>query len=256
MISDLKAFLDEKVDFYNRPSFIQSDPIVVPHGFSNKQDKEISAFFAATFAWGQRPTIINKSLELMGLMDNAPHNFILHHSEQDLQSLLKFKHRTFNTTDLLWFIHFLKKHYAKFESLEDAFLLNPSNTEFDTMQALKQFHKYFFDEDIAPARTKKHVSTPVRKSSCKRLNMFLRWMVRKDDKGVDFGIWTRIPASALICPFDLHVARVSRSLGLVHRKQDDWQAALELTNSLRVFDAKDPVRYDFALFGLGVFEKF
>lgn len=249
----LKAFFDSKVEQYNQPSFIQDDPICIPHSFSKKQDIEIAGFFAAVFAWGNRTTIIQKSKELMKLMGNAPHDFCLNHTEHDLKQLIHFKHRTFNATDLLYFISFLQHHYLQHDSLESAFLDTESN---DMEIRLTRFHNYFFSLEDAPARTKKHIATPYKGSSCKRLNMFLRWMVRKDKKGVDFGIWKKIKPAELICPIDLHVARVAKRFQLLDRKQIDWLAATELTTYLRTLDANDPVKYDFALFGLGVMEKY
>ena len=252
----LKDFLDSKVDLYNQPAFIKDDPVCIPHLFTQKQDIEIAAFFASIFAWGGRATIINKSKELMGLMDMAPHDYILNHKEKDLKKLLYFKHRTFNTTDLLYFIEFLKFHYTNHDSLESAFTkyLTPGDENIE--KALIGFHDYFFSLEDVPQRTKKHIATPEKKSTCKRLNMFLRWMVRKDKNGVDFGIWNLIRPCQLICPVDLHVARVAKRFNLLHRKQTDWQSALELTAYLRTLDANDPVKYDFALFGLGVIEKY
>jgi uncharacterized protein (TIGR02757 family) len=245
---DLRAFMDRKVDEYNRPSFIANDPVRIPHAFTRQADIEIAGFFAAIFSWGNRTTIINKSRQLMQLMDNAPHQFILQHEEKDLTKLLDFRHRTFNATDLLYFIEFFRHHYTRYDSLEDAFLRTPDH--------LSGFYHYFFSLDATPPRTYKHIASPEKHSSCKRLNMFLRWMVRNDDRGVDFGIWKRISPSQLICPLDVHVARVARRFGLMTRTQTDWQAALELTGYLITLDADDPVKYDFALFGLGVMEKF
>ncbi|MES2331510.1 MAG: TIGR02757 family protein [Bacteroidota bacterium] len=254
----LKTFFDEKVKQYNQPSFIKDDPVCIPHLFTKKPDIEIAGLFAAVFAWGNRTTIINKSKELMKLMGNAPHDFCLNHSDNDLQSLVQFKHRTFNTSDLLYFIEFLKFHYTYHKSLEDAFLKIPVGYAEENMieQALIHFHNYFFSLEHVPNRTKKHIATPYKGSTCKRLNMYLRWMVRKDKQGVDFGIWKKIKPSDLICPIDLHVARVAKRFDLLHRKQIDWQAAVELTNYLRTLDPLDPVKYDFALFGLGVIEKY
>lgn len=237
---------------YNQPSFISDDPVYIPHLFTQKQDIEIAGFFAAIFAWGNRTTIIQKSSELMHLMDMAPYNFCLHHQPADLKKLMAFKHRTFNTTDLLYFIEFFKFHYSTQQSLEPAFTVHGKNIE----DMLAGFHHYFFSLADIPERTKKHIATPERNSSCKRLNMFLRWMVRKDEKGVDFGLWGNISPSDLICPLDLHVARVARRFNILTRKQTDWKAALELTTYLRTLDKDDPVKYDFALFGLGVIEKF
>jgi uncharacterized protein (TIGR02757 family) len=249
----LKNFFDGKVEQYNQPSFIKEDPICVPHRFSKKQDIEIAGFFASIFAWGNRTTIIQKSLELMALMNHQPHQFCLQHTDKDLRQLLHFKHRTFNATDLLYFIAFLKFHYSEHDSLEEAFTLSGTN---DMEIRLTLFHNYFFSLPDAPPRTRKHIATPYKNSSCKRLNMFLRWMVRNDKTGVDFGIWKKIKPSELICPIDVHVARVAKRFQLLDRKQMDWQAALELTAYLRELDADDPVKYDFALFGLGVIEKY
>ncbi len=257
MNDELKSFLDAKVKQYNTPAFIKEDPVSIPHKFSKKQDIEIAAFFAAIFAWGNRSIIINKSTELMQLMDNTPHDFITQHTDAQLKRLLFFKHRTFNTTDLLYFIHFLQQHYRKYRSLEAAFIpLNGLEKENAAEKALIHFHNYFFSFDHAPQRTKKHISTPLNNSTCKRLNMFLRWMVRKDANGVDFGVWKKLHPSNLICPVDVHVARVAKKLKLLNRKQVDWQAAIELTRNLRLVDPEDPVKYDFALFGLGVTEKY
>jgi uncharacterized protein (TIGR02757 family) len=249
---ELKEFLDSKVDLYNQSSFIKNDPISIPHLFNKKQDIEIAGFFAAIFSWGNRTTIINKSKELIQLMNNAPYDFCLNHSPKELKRLTGFKHRTFNTTDLLYFIDFFNFHYSKHKSLEAAFTMHGNTAE----KMLTGFKHYFFSLEHIPARTKKHIATPEKNSSCKRLNMFLRWMVRNDKKGVDFGIWKTISPSQLICPIDLHVARVARRLDILKRKQTDWQAALELTEYLRTLDKNDPVKYDFALFGLGVMEKF
>ncbi|HPH24760.1 MAG TPA: TIGR02757 family protein [Chitinophagaceae bacterium] len=249
---NLVSFLNTKVEEYNQPSFIKDDPICIPHLFTKKQDIEIAGFFAATFAWGNRTTIIKKSKELMQLMNMQPYEFVLHHSDNDLKSLLNFKHRTFNATDLLYFIEFFRFHYTNNKSLETAFTKWGDDVE----QMLTGFHHYFFSLEHVPNRTKKHVATPYKKSNCKRLNMFLRWMVRKDSKGVDFGIWKNISPAQLICPVDVHVARVAKRFGLIQRNQMDWNTAIELTNFLRTLDANDPVKYDFALFALGVVEKY
>ena len=252
----LQDFLNNKVSEYNQPSFIHDDPISVPHSFTQQQDIEIAGFFAAIFAWGNRKMIINKSKELMQLMDNAPHQFITQHKEDDLKKMLHFKHRTFNTTDLLYFIHFLKHHYSNSQSLETAFSkwMQPGDENIEN--ALTGFPHYFFSLPDAPHRTKKHIATPEKNSTCKRLCMFLRWMVRKDNCGVDFGIWQNIKPSQLICPIDLHVARVAKRFELVKRPSVDWLTALELSSHLKKFDPSDPAKYDFALFGLGVVEKY
>ncbi len=256
MTDDLIKFLNSKVDLYNQPSFIKDDPVCIPHLFTKKQDIEIAGLFAALFAWGNRTTIINKSKELMVRMDNAPHDFILNHQQKDLKKIIGFKHRTFNDTDLLYFIEFLKKHYSSFTSLETAFTNRLSKEDADVEQALNGFYTYFFSLEDVPVRTRKHIASPEKNSSCKRLNMFLRWMVRNDKKGVDFGIWEKISPAQLICPIDVHVARVAKRFSLLERKPVDWQAARELTACLRTLDPLDPVKYDFALFGLGVMEKY
>ena len=216
-------------------------------------------FWAATLAWGQRVTIINKCKELITLMDGAPYDFIINHQEPDLKKLLHFKHRTFNDIDTLYFIAFFRYHYERNESLESAFMPGietPPSGGRGAEDALNHFRSYFFSLPDYHHRTKKHVSSPSQKSTCKRLNMFLRWMVRKDNHGVDFGIWNQLKPADLIMPCDLHVDRVARKLKLITRKQTDWQTAVELTERLREFDPIDPVKYDFALFGLGIEEKF
>ena len=252
---DLKDFLDKKVEEYNQPNFIPNDPIVIPHQFSAKQDIEIMGFLASIMAWGQRKTIINKCKELIDRMDGSPYDYIMNHQEQDLKSLLGFKHRTFNDTDILYFIEFFKYHYGHFESLEDAFLVGQEhNKRIDVELALNAFKMYFFSLPDYPYRTRKHISSPAQKSTVKRINMFLRWMVRQDDKGVDFGIWKRLSPKDLICPCDVHVERVARKFGLITLDKVNWKTAQELTTNLRLLDPLDPVKYDFALFGLGVFE--
>ncbi len=296
---DLKALLDQKVEEFNQPNFIENDPISIPHGYSNPRDIEVAGFFASILAWGQRKTIINKCRELMERMDHAPWDFVKNHREVDLKALLGFKHRTFNDTDLLYFVEFLHRHYQQFDSLEDAFTIgkpvsefNPafievttqtsgiSNPSFEWTESLEgaspvcyfnhcvfpngdqttysletglnNFRSYFFSIPEYPIRTRKHISSPAQNSTCKRLNMFLRWMVRKDANGVDFGIWNKIKMSELICPFDIHVERVARALGLIDRKQVNWRTALLLTETLKKMDPIDPIKYDFALFGMGV----
>jgi uncharacterized protein (TIGR02757 family) len=268
----LKSFLDAKVSQYNQPGFIENDPVCIPHLFTKQQDIEIMGFWAATLAWGQRVTIIKKCRELIALMDGAPYDFIINHEEPDLKKLLHFKHRTFNDIDTLYFIAFFRHHFTNHQSLESAFIpeytpviLSDSEESSKnyaiTSKAepieryLNHFRDYFFSLPDFPHRTKKHVSSPAQKSTCKRLNMFLRWMVRKDNCGVDFGIWNRIKPADLIMPCDLHVDRVARHLKLINRKQTDWQTAVELTERLREFDPLDPVKYDFALFGLGIEER-
>ncbi len=251
---DLKEFLDRKVLQYNQQGFIKNDPISIPHLFTKKQDIEISGLFAAVLAWGQRITIINKCKDLLERMDGSPHDFILHHRSRDLKRLVDFKHRTFNTTDLLYFVSFLKSYYKRHESLEALFLV--ASNESTVENGLINFHRQFFSLPDFPIRSKKHIATPERRSACKRINMFLRWMVRSDQQGVDFGIWKNISPRQLVCPCDLHVERVARKLQLIRSKPMNWQTALELTSQLRKFDPQDPVKYDFALFGLGIEEKF
>lgn len=251
----LKHFLDAKVALYNQPSFIDKDPICIPHAYTKTQDIEISGLFAAVLAWGNRTTIINNCKKLMGWMDNSPHEFILHHKDTDLKPFLHFAHRTFNTTDLLYFLHFLQYHYRQHNSLEDAFVPAKNYREENVEQALIHFHNYFFSIEH-PERTRKHIATPERNSACKRLNMYLRWMVRKDRKEVDFGIWKKIKPSQLICPLDVHVARVAERLGLIDDSKSNWANALELTGRLKALNPEDPAIYDFALFGLGAEERF
>lgn len=249
---DLKVFLDEMADHYNGPDFIEKDPVSMPHQFTRLQDIEIIGFWVAMLAWGQRVTIINNARRLIDLMDGAPHDFILQHEEKDRARFSDFKHRTFQYTDTLYFLEFFQWYYRKHDSLEAAFSRHLS-TESETVEpALKGFHDLFFSLEHAPQRTRKHIATPARNSTCKRLNMFLRWMVRQDDRGVDFGLWKQIRPRQLLMPLDVHVDRVARKYGLIERKQRDWRTVLELTEKLRAFDAEDPVKYDFALFGLGV----
>ncbi len=251
----LKDFFDLKVNEYNKPSFIQADPVCIPHLFIKKQDIEIAGLFAAVFAWGNRTTIIQKSRELMERMDMSPHDFITGHSQNDLKRLQKFKHRTFTEDDIFYFVEFLHQHYTQYDSLEKAFTQWMDNDDISIEKALMGFKRYFFSFEHL-RRTQKHISSPEQNSSCKRLCMYLRWMVRRDKAGVDFGLWKSIKPSQLICPIDLHVARVAKRFGLMQRPQPDWKAATELTAHLRNFDANDPVKYDFALFGLGVIEKY
>lgn len=249
---DIKQLLDDRLAKINGSNFIQNDPVCVPHRFNRLQDIEIAGLFAATFAWGQRKTIIAKANELMSLMGDAPHNFILNHSDRDLKALTIFVHRTFQATDLLYFVHYLKVYYTYHDSLEDAFAQHLTPADEHTGSALAGFHQLFFSLPEASQRTRKHVGTPELGSACKRLNMFLRWMVRSNAEGIDFGLWTCISPAQLICPLDVHVGKVARNLGLLERRQNDWQAALELTARLREMDADDPVKYDLALFTMGI----
>jgi uncharacterized protein (TIGR02757 family) len=252
---DIKKILDAKVKQYNTSSFIQNDPIQIPHIFTVQQDIEIAAFFAAILAWGNRTSIINSCTKLMRLMDNAPHQFITNYTATDVKPMHQFVHRTFNNIDLLYCLEFLQFHYSTYNSLETAFHPNALKP-FTAESGLIHFRNYFFSLADAPHRTTKHISTPQKKSACKRLNMLLRWMVRKDNNGVDFGLWKTIKPSQLICPLDVHVANVACRLGLIPNNKSNWDNAVQLTDALKTFDAKDPVKYDYALFSLGADEKF
>ena len=252
---NLKSFLDEKADLYNRPEFITVDPISIPHQFSRKEDIEISGFLTATIAWGQRVTILKNANKLMQMMDNTPHEFILHHNKNDLKPFSKFVHRTFNGIDCIYFIQSLHNIYKKHGGMEKVFNSHLTKKDTDLSNAIHQFRKIFFSLPC-PARSQKHVADPLANSSAKRICMYLRWMVRNDGRGVDFGIWKKAKSSELIIPLDLHVARVAKHFNLLTRPKSDWQSALELTENLREFDARDPVKYDFALFALGVIEKY
>lgn len=257
----LKEFLDGKVNEYNQPSFIKDDPVSIPHLFTKKQDIEIAGFFAATFAWGTRRSIINSCHRLFDGMNNAPYQFIMNLEDENpetLVSFLKFTHRTFNASDLFTFFNFLHYHYSiKAEStLETAFTQGMQPGDETIENGLNGFYTYFFNDNIEfEKRTQKHIAAPFKKSACKRLNMYLRWMVRHDNNGVDFGLWKNINPAQLICPLDVHVARVARHFGLLREKQTGWNAAMDLTEALRGFDPDDPVKYDFALFALGSMEK-
>lgn len=252
----LADFLNMKADEYNRPAFIAHDPISVPHRFTIKQDIEIAGLFAALFAWGNRKTIIEKANELMRRMDDAPHQFITQHKEADLKSLIGFKHRTFNDTDLLYVVSFLKHHYSSAPSLEEAFTKHMAPSDENVENALNGFNRYFFSLEHVPGRTVKHIAAPFKNSACKRLNMYLRWMVRRDKRGVDFGLWRAISPAQLVIPLDLHVQRVAVHFKLLSERTSGWKAAETLTCRLKELDAKDPCKYDFALFALGVLERF
>jgi len=251
----VKDLLDEKYFQFNNSDFIQTDPISIPHQFTKKEDIEIAALLVATIAWGQRISIINNGNKLMRLMNNNPHDFILNFSKKDALRFEEFVHRTFNTTDCVFFLNSLKNIYVNHNGLENAFSLNFSNKEPDVKNAITNFRTLFLKTDHH-ARSEKHISNPISKSSAKRLCMFLRWMVRKDKHGVDFGLWKSIKPSQLCLPLDLHTGNVSRKLGLLTRSQNDWQAVEEITSVLRKFDKNDPIKYDFSLFGLGAFEGF
>ncbi|MGB1283478.1 MAG: TIGR02757 family protein [Polaribacter sp.] len=250
---ELKEFLEEKCILYNNPKFIESDPIQIPHQFSLKEDIEIAAFLTATIAWGNRKMIIKNASKMMDLLGNSPYDFVMNHKNHHLDSFHNFVHRTFNHIDFQFFIKSLKNIYTNHAGLENALSIQDTTHNYQT--AIHRFKQLFF-EIQHPQRTQKHISDPLKNSAAKRINMFLRWMVRSDNKGVDFGIWKTHHPANLSCPLDVHSGNVARKLNLLKRKQNDWKAVTELDTSLRNFDKNDPSKYDFALFGLGVFEKF
>lgn len=254
-MKDLKSHFDSKFGRFNSTKFIAKDPISIPHQFSRLQDIEIIGFWVAMLSWGQRVTIINNGNKLVRLMGGSPYDFILNHKEGDLKPFEDFKHRTFNGTDALYFIHFFKRFYERYDSLEKAFTMHRKSEKDQVEEMFSGFNEFFFDDPHAPRRTQKHVASPARKSTCKRLNMFFRWMVRRDDQGVDFGLWRDIPMSALKIPLDVHVEKIARKYGLLTRKQRDWQAVLEITDHLSEMDPSDPVKYDYAMFGESLLEK-
>jgi uncharacterized protein (TIGR02757 family) len=251
--TEIHELLEQKYEEYCKPEFIESDPVSIPHLFEDRKDIEISGLIAATIAWGQRPTIISNAKKAMRLMGNEPYRFVMEHSEKDLNELEGFVHRTFNSEDLKHFVRALKNIYSNYHSLEDVFLLGLRPEDENPMNSIHRFKMEFFS--IAhKKRTQKHVADPLKGSSAKRINMYLRWMVRPSDRGVDFELWERFPTSKLSCPLDVHSGRNARQLGLLSRTQNDWRAVEELDASLRSFDPFDPVKYDYALFGMGVFE--
>ncbi|MCY1634538.1 TIGR02757 family protein [Marinifilum sp. D737] len=252
--ADLKEFLEEKYDLYNRESFIESDPILIPKQFSRKEDIEIAGFLSASIAWGQRPTIIRNAKRLMEFMNQQPYEFLMNSTEADLDVFREFKHRTFNGNDCIFFIKSLKNIYQKHDGLESVFTKG-FEMGGDVKSAIAYFREVFFEPEHL-TRTQKHISNVLKKSSAKRINMYLRWMVRDDERDVDFGLWKGIESKDLFLPLDVHTGNVGRKLGLLTRKQSDWPAVEEITKSLRSFDPNDPVKYDYALFGLGIFEKF
>lgn len=251
--TELHQFLDHKVLQYHSPEFIASDPIQVPHTFSKKEDIEIAGFLTAIISWGNRKMIIKNAHRMMELLDNSPFDFVLNHSQQDLDSLKGFVHRTFNHTDLQCFVKALQHIYIEHKGLEHVLSIHDGSANYGT--SITHFKQLFF-EIAHPERTRKHISDPSKNSAAKRINMFLRWMVRNNEAGVDFGIWKTHSPAHLSCPLDVHSGNVARKLGLLDRKQNDWKAVLALDAALRAFDPSDPVKYDFALFGLGVFEDF
>ena len=250
--TEVRATLEHYHDRFNRPDFIADDPIGLVHAYDDPRDREIVGFWIATLAWGRRATIISKGEALLELMGHEPHRFVTEHRPADRARFADWKHRTFTYADTLYFLEFLQHFYREHGSLEDAFARHLRPEDPDIEPALRGFHELFFSLPDAPHRTRKHVATPLRNSRCKRLCMFLRWMVRHDERGVDFGQWSRIRPEQLCLPLDVHVERVARHLGLLRRKQCDWRAVEELTANLRRYDPADPARFDFALFGMGV----
>jgi len=246
-------FLNEKALQYNNPNFIESDPIQIPHLYSLKEDIEIASFLTATISWGNRKMIIKNAQKIMNMMGASPFDFVISHEDHNLEKLDGFVHRTFNEIDLKFFIKSLKNIYLNHGGMETVFSKNISHQS--VLPAITEFNKVFFSIEH-PSRTTKHISDPFKGSSSKRINMMLRWLCRKDNKGVDFGVWESIPQSILSCPLDIHSGNIARKVGLINRKQNDIIALNELDKNLRILDSQDPVKYDFALFGLGAFEKF
>lgn len=249
--NEIYELLETKYDEFNRVSFIKDDPISIPHQFENKKDIEIAGFLSATIAWGQRKTIIKNAQKMVELMDMAPYDFVINHTPKDLKRFNDFIHRTFNSIDMQYFITAIANIYINHGGLENVFATHKT----DMQKSIVHFKQVFF-EMKHPVRTEKHVSDPFKNSAAKRINMYLRWMVRNDNRGVDFGIWKSIAPKVLMCPLDVHAGNVARKLGLLSRTQNDWKATMELTNNLKKMDSNDPIKYDFSLFGLGVFEKF
>lgn len=252
---ELKKFLEAKAHQYEAEAFIPTDPIQIPHQFSKKEDIEISAFLTSVIAWGQRKTIINNANRLVDMMDRAPHDFILNFQEKDLMSFTQFVHRTFNGDDCIHFLNSLQIIYREKEGLENVLAESFQKDQSEPGSGWAKFKAVFFEPEHLK-RSEKHLPNPLKGSAAKRMNMFLRWMVRSSDSSVDFGIWNKLSPSQLYIPLDIHTSTVARKLGLLKRKQDDWKSVVELTETLRKFDPIDPVKYDFALFGLGAFEKF
>lgn len=249
----IKSFLDKKVELYNQSYFIENDPIQIPHLFSKKEDIEIAGFLTSLLTWGKRQIIIKTAKYLMQIMDNSPYDFIKNHTDLDMKYFKKFKYRTITAEDMIFFIQSLKKIYNLYDGLESLFYIQLQ--EINTQYAIKRFRKIFFSLNHKK-RTEKHIANPDQGSACKKLNMYLRWMIRKDNNGVDLGIWNSISMSKLSCPLDIHSTRVAHKLGLISKKKYNIQSVLEIDNVLREFDKEDPVKYDFALFGLGIFENF
>ncbi|MEY2792187.1 MAG: hypothetical protein RJA76_179 [Bacteroidota bacterium] len=252
---EVQKLLEAKFQQFNQIDFIKEDPISIPHMFSKKENIEIMGFWVAILSWGQRKTILRKAKELIDLMDGNPHDFILHFRDKDLKRFENFKHRTFQYPDTLYFLNFFQRHYKLHQSLESAFSKTFNSSEETIESSINRFYDYFFDDEWVLNRTKKHISRPASHSACKRICMFLRWMVRQDANGVDFGLWKTIKPSQLICPLDVHVQRQAEQLGLIPNAPASWKLAVHLTKELKKFDINDPVKYDFALFGLGIESK-
>jgi len=251
-MKNLKVFLDSKHKQFNQLGFIKDDPISIPHRFNKKEDIEIIAFFIALISWGQRISIIKSGNKLIDIFDHAPHDFMMNHQEKDLKKALGFGHRTFNDSDLLSLIAFVQEQYKDGEGLENSFSKHLKPNDKTIENCLNGFRLAYESSEFFLSRTKKHLAYPMGGSACKRLNMYLRWMVRKDEFGVDFGVWNSISPSQLICPLDVHVLKQAYKLGLIDSEKGDWKTALLLTDKLRKLDPSDPVKYDFALFGLGI----
>lgn len=250
----LRDFLEAKSAIYNTPDFIPSDPIAIPHSFKKREDIETSGFLVATIAWGQRTTIVKNGFRLMEMMDNSPYDFVINAGSSELKNFSGFVHRTFNGDDVLFFVEAIRNIYQNHGGFESAFSSGIGAGDIDVKNGLCNFREIFMSIPHMQ-RSGKHIANPATGSTAKRINMFLRWMVRKDENGVDFGIWKSISPALLCCPLDVHVGNVARKLGLLERTQNDWKAVEELTGRLRQFAPVDPVKYDFALFGMGVFEK-
>ena len=252
MNKEIANRLEEAYEMYAKPTFVDDDPISIPKRYTKKQDIEITAFWTSMLAWGLRKTIINKATQLFELMGDSPYDFFMNHRDEDLARFEDFKHRTFNYTDTLFFIDALKRVYQSYDSLEDAFILEGSLSG----ESLNTFYDFFFSPSYAPQRTRKHLAAPRKKSTCKRICMFLRWIVRSDKEGIDLGLWKKIKPSQLYLPLDVHVDRSARALGLITRKQRDWKTVVEITDAVRELDPEDPCRFDFALFGMSLNKEF
>ena len=251
-LPEKKQLLDDALNLYYNRAFIEHDPISIPHRFTQFRDIEIAGFFAALFAWGNRKTIINKSIDLLDRMDNSPYDYVTQANTLDLATLKTFKHRTFNGEDVLGIVKTLQSIYARYDSLEDALIVKDQDRQVNIKENLHKLHLLFAQSPYVAKRTMRHIASPYKKAACKRLVMYFRWMVRKDRSKVDFGLWTTIKSRQLECPLDVHVARIARELDLLHRRANDWQAVEELGRALREIDANDPVKYDYALFSLGL----